>query len=55
MVYMPLPSTDREKTHRWGDSKSGVIAYALTVFVISALNIHLFYQVYQLKKLTHRK
>jgi len=49
MVYMLVPSTDAKT----GDSKSGMIAYALTVFVISALNIHLFYQVYQLKKFTH--
>jgi len=51
MVYMPVPSTN-VKT---GGSKSEMIAYGLTVLVISALNIHLFYQVYRLKKFTHRK
>jgi len=51
MVYMPVPSAGAKT----GGSKSEMIAYALTVFVISALNIHLFYQVYRLKKLTHRE
>ena len=51
MVYMLVPSTDARR----GGSKFEMIVYALTVFVISALNIHLFYQVYQLKKFAHRK
>jgi len=51
MVYIPIPSADAKT----GGSKSEMTAYALTVFVISALNIHLFYQVYRLKKFTNRE
>jgi len=51
IVYMPISSTE-VKT---GESKCEMTVYALIVFVISALNIYLFYQVYQLEKFTHRK
>jgi len=39
----------------WGGSKPEVIAYALSVAVISALNIHLFFRTYQLKDLMARE
>jgi len=35
----------------WGGSKPEVIAYALSVTLISALNIRLFFRIYQLKDL----
>jgi len=38
----------------WGGSKPEVIAYALSVALISALNIHLFFRIYQLKDLMSR-
>jgi len=39
----------------WGGSKPEVIAYALSVALISALNIHLFFRTYQLKDLMARE
>ena len=38
----------------WGGSKPEVIAYALSVALISALNVHLFFRIYQLKDLVAR-
>ena len=51
IVYIPIPST-KAKT---GGSKSEMIAYALSIFLVSVLNIYLFYQVYRLKKFTNLK
>jgi len=51
IVYIPIPSTEAKT----GGSKSEMIVYALGIFFISVLNIHLIYQVYRLKKFTNRK